>query len=142
MESGTKPVVFLPLAKHFYSYFAHNDKRIPSKITRTEKQKLTNYYWPGNVRELMNLIESSILLSNGNHLEINFSSDPTTGPNTHFIQKPTLDELEKQYIEYVLAETRGQVGGSNGEADVLGIKRTTLNARMKKLGISPGSFRD
>jgi PAS domain S-box-containing protein len=105
-------------------------KTIPQKVM----QALVSYSWPGNVRELGNLIERAVIISHGNRLELGdwlprngVSSDPTT--------ISTLEELEKGHIIEVLELTGWRVSGEKGAARILGMKPTTLESRMKKLGI-------
>jgi transcriptional regulator with GAF, ATPase, and Fis domain len=105
-------------------------KKIES-ISRSDIQALQSYSWPGNVREMKNLIERSMILASGPilHIEIPQMSEPLTSRNR------TLDEVEKDYIVSVLKKTRWRVRGESGAAEILGLKPTTLDARMKKLQI-------
>jgi len=93
------------------------------------------YSWPGNVRELQNIIEHGLVVSKGEYLEI---------PRAYFIHSPLmkektgflpLHEYEKQYILEVLQRTKGVIYGSRGAASILRLKPSTLQSRMKKLGI-------
>src|SRR5262249_41083527 len=113
--------------------------------------RLAQYRWPGNVRELENFIERAVILSRGSELEIPLgelklsnglksagaksaqASGAVMGsrPST-----PTLAENEREIITRALRETNWVVGGANGAAARLALKRTTLISRMKKLGIS------
>jgi len=97
---------------------------------------LTSYSWPGNIRELQNFIECSVILTSGSTLccplarlgsgaEVNSQGEPVT-----------LEDLNREHICRTLQQTRGVIMGPNGAAARLGIKRTTLYARMRKLGIS------
>jgi formate hydrogenlyase transcriptional activator len=94
---------------------------------------LSAWDWPGNVRELENFIERSVILSPGRELLIPVSELEATrqaiAPGT------TLEALERDHILKTLQETRGKVGGIDGAAARLGLKRTTLLSRMEKLGI-------
>jgi formate hydrogenlyase transcriptional activator len=95
---------------------------------------LTNYHWPGNIRELENLIERAVILSRGTVLEVPLAelrqstSHPTVSPNT-------LEAAEREHILRALHETGWILAGPNGAAARLGMKRTTLQSRMQKLGI-------
>ena len=103
---------------------------IPQKVQKA----LINYNWPGNVRELENVIERAVIFSVGNKLEI--GNWLTTKENLPiFTDKPTLNEMEKQYITSVLRDTNWRVRGKNGAAEILAMKPTTLASRMIKLNI-------
>jgi transcriptional regulator of acetoin/glycerol metabolism len=90
------------------------------------------YPWPGNVRELRNLIERSIILGDSSTLRLP-SSEPATRPQ----QAATLtcDDAERAHILKVLNRTRWRIRGKGGAAEILGLKPTTLEARMKKLAL-------
>ena len=91
--------------------------------------------WPGNVRELEHLIERAIILSEGSQLELgDWMVKPAATMGESEI--PTLDDVEREHIKQVLKVSGGQVSGEKGAARLLGIKPTTLESRMKKLGIS------
>jgi PAS domain S-box-containing protein len=101
---------------------------------------LINYGWPGNVRELQNVVERAMILSRGETLELGGvlpvrpgrqrpTSARTKGPGT------TLQDAERSHILSVLEQCDWKVGGRNGAAEQLGLKRSTLQSRMKKLGI-------
>ncbi|MBM3264943.1 MAG: hypothetical protein FJY97_16155 [candidate division Zixibacteria bacterium] len=98
---------------------------------------LLSYAWPGNVRELNNLIERAIILCEGRILQReHIMLDMPVGPQ-ETTDDFTLADLERTHILRVLDRTRGAVGGPSGAARILGLNRTTLIARMKKLGITP-----
>jgi len=117
---------------------------------------LTHYSWPGNVRELENLIERAVLLSPGKELRIPFAelksaalatsggADPSssfasftslTSSTSPTSSISTLEEAERQHILRALKQTQWRIAGPKGAAILLGMKRTTLQARMRKLGI-------
>ena len=94
---------------------------------------LQQWRWPGNVRELENFIERAVILSRGTVLQV-----PITELRDQAATQPaaaTLKESERDHILRVLRETRGKVSGPGGAADRLGVKRSTLQAKMNKLGI-------
>jgi len=91
------------------------------------------YAWPGNVRELENMIERAVILTRGPSLEIPLAELRASAGSTTPV---TLQDAERDHIRRVLEQTSGLVGGPNGAAARLGMKRTTLQSKMKKLGIS------
>jgi formate hydrogenlyase transcriptional activator len=95
-------------------------------------EALVRYPWPGNVRELENLIERAIILTRGTTLEIP-RSELRPAPDTPL--PLTLEDAEREHIRRVLEQANWVVGGPNGGAARLGMKRTTLQSKMKKLGI-------
>jgi formate hydrogenlyase transcriptional activator len=113
------------------------DRRIET-IPSEEMEALTRYHWPGNVRELENLIERAVILSRGPALHISLPQERLSGdaPGTSPV---TLVAAEREHILSALSETNWVIAGSSGAATRLGMKRTTLQSRMAKLGISrPG----
>jgi formate hydrogenlyase transcriptional activator len=104
---------------------------IPAAVIR----KLTRWHWPGNIRELQNLVERAVILTRSSTLEISIPELANSVASTAPATARTSDE--QNTIVRVLKETSGQVGGVNGAAARLGLKRTTLLTRMKKLGIDP-----
>jgi chemotaxis protein methyltransferase CheR len=102
---------------------------IPVNIMTT----LQNYHWPGNVRELENVLERAIINSSGPKLgPIDELEQPFKDLAAH---KKTLDAVEKDYIVRILEQTHWKVSGKNSAAEILGLNRSTLRARMRKLGI-------
>jgi PAS domain S-box-containing protein len=112
-------------------YSERMGKRIES-IPRKTMESLQRYSWPGNVRELKNMIERAVILSKSPslHVEIPGSLESEVPDNMM-----TLEELEKRHIANVLETTGWRVRGKNGAAEILGLKPTTLDSRIKKLGI-------
>jgi formate hydrogenlyase transcriptional activator len=97
---------------------------------------LGRYHWPGNIRELQNLIERAVILSSGRvlkvpHADLRSRPAPATA-NTH----DTLQETERKHMLTALEETKWVLGGPKGAATRLGLKRSTLQFRMKKHGIA------
>ena len=95
---------------------------------------LLNYSWPGNVRELENVIERAIIISQGKKLDLG-NSLPKNNRSTKEARIGTLEEIERRHILKALESTNWRVSGEKGAAKLLGLKRTTLEARMKKLDI-------
>ena len=106
-------------------------KRIES-IPRRTMEALRRYPWPGNVRELRNVIEHAMIISEGKTLGVRMPALAAEEP----VPSPALDEVERKHILSVLEKTRWRLAGEGGAAEQLGLKRTTLQARMKKLGIT------
>ena len=94
--------------------------------------------WPGNVRELENFLERSVILSSGPVLRVPLSElrGGSGRPRKTTLKLTTLDEAERQAILAALRETHGIIAGADGAAARLGMKRTTLNSKMRKLGIN------
>jgi formate hydrogenlyase transcriptional activator len=111
---------------------------IPSKTTAA----LARYSWPGNVRELENVIERAVILSRGPELEVPVgelqmaAERPEEAKLSSNPSPSSLESIERDHILRVLEEVKWVVAGPGGAAARLGIKRTTLQAKMRKLGIS------
>jgi transcriptional regulator with GAF, ATPase, and Fis domain len=105
-------------------------KRIDS-IPKRNMEALQSYSWPGNVRELRNVIERAMILTSGGVLQIPIPSIST--PDN--ARERSLEDMERKCIKDVLEKTAWRISGKGGAAEVLGLKRTTLQAKMKKLGI-------
>ncbi len=122
------------LVKYFAAkYGAKMGKKIAT-VSQKALRDLQAYPWPGNIRELENVIERAVILTSGSQLELGDWLPPRqTGASGSRV--PTLEELEREHIIKVLELTGRQVGGEKGAAKLLGMKRTTLISKMKKLGI-------
>lgn len=127
----------LLLAHHFIERFCGKYNRPALASTPEAEAQLQAYAWPGNVRELENIIERSVLLSPGDTLELSLPTmgRPLNGHAHPFDDLPSMDELQRKYISYVLRKTNGKIAGEHGAAAVLGMKRTSLYNRMNKLGM-------
>jgi len=123
------------LVRYFSQKYARNmEKRIES-IPAAAMRKLTRWHWPGNVRELQNLVERAVILTRSSTLAISVPELGSNGASSNHSKNGNFDEQDR--IVRILKETNGHVGGPNGAAVRLGLKRTTLLTRMKKLGIDP-----
>ncbi len=100
-------------------------------IPRQTIRKLQSYNWPGNVRELENLIERAVITSQEPKLRINLPEQMSLGVEGN----KTLQEIDREYMLRVLKDTQWRIKGTNGAAEILGMKSSTLRDRMKKLGI-------
>ena len=128
----------IPLLVHYFmeKYARRMGKRVET-VPGATMEKLMRWPWPGNVRELQNMIERGVILSRGFVLEIPLteleqSSIPAFNDND---PASTLEAIERQHILRALRDVSWVIGGPSGAAARLGLNRSTLNARMRKLGI-------
>jgi formate hydrogenlyase transcriptional activator len=128
----------IPLLVHFFANkFAQQMKKRIESVPKETMAALVSYNWPGNIRELQNLVERGVILSRGSSLEIPLTElKRSTRSNAATNTSTTLESVERDHILRVLSETRWVIGGPGGAAARLGMNRTTLNHRMRKLGIS------
>jgi formate hydrogenlyase transcriptional activator len=122
------------LVRHFVQKFSRRMNKQIETIPTATMNALVNWDWPGNVRELENLMERSVILSDGPALNAPLA-ELRGGPES-LDSDGTLEGLERQYIIRVLRETSGTIAGPRGAAVRLGMKRTTLQSRILKMGIS------
>jgi formate hydrogenlyase transcriptional activator len=127
----------IPLLVQFFAHrFALQMKKPIERIPRETMAALTSYSWPGNIRELQNLVERGVILSRGPILEIPLTELKQSAKTTDQTEALMLDEVEREHILRVLRESNWVIGGSTGAATRLGLPRTTLNNKMRKLGIT------
>jgi formate hydrogenlyase transcriptional activator len=130
----------IPLLVRFFVHrFAQRMSRQVESIPKETMDALTAWPWPGNVRELENLMERSVILSEGSTLRVPLS-ELRLPPNAVSASDRTLDHAERSHIIRVLRETRGILSGPHGAARRLGLKRTTLQSKMQRLGISAQDY--
>jgi formate hydrogenlyase transcriptional activator len=123
------------LVRYFTQKYARRMEKQVESIPAGTMKKLSGWHWPGNIRELENFIERSVILTRGPVLQVPIG-ELTSNANTPAASGSSdIDEREK--IVRILKETKGRVAGADGAAVRMGIKRTTLISRMKKLGIQP-----
>jgi formate hydrogenlyase transcriptional activator len=136
------------LVRHFVQHFTRRMKKNVDSIPAATMTALCEYHWPGNIRELQNVIERAVIVSTGSVLQVSIGD---LKPRNHTIgnhektggvqmtdarnARRAFDESERKQILGVLAETHWTVGGPDGAAARLGVKRSTLQYRMRKLGI-------
>ena len=133
------------LVRHFAQQFARRMKKTSRRIPTETMEALTRYDWPGNIRELQNLIERAVILSTGATLDVPVDAlngrrtaapgrrpGRTSGP---IAARHTLEEADRRHIIAALERTNWVIAGPGGAAARLGIKRSTLQFRMRKLGI-------
>jgi len=126
------------LAQHFTQKYARRMNKRINTIPESVMQKLQRWSWPGNVRELENLIERSVILTSNSTLSVSLPEKMNSA-----IDAPAIVgnfEEQKRIVE-ILRETKGRISGPNGAASRLGVKRSTLLDRMKKLGIDAREIR-
>jgi formate hydrogenlyase transcriptional activator len=122
------------LVRYFVQRFSRRMNKQIETIPTETMNALTRWEWPGHVRELENFIERSVILSEGTTLNVPLSElRPTYEGARH---DTTLESLEREHILRVLRETGGVISGLRGAAARLGMKRTTLQSRMQKMGIT------
>jgi formate hydrogenlyase transcriptional activator len=127
------------LVRHFTQKFAQRMGRRIESIPTEVMDALLRYPWPGNVRELQNVIERAVILSQNGRLQVDTRS--LVGPEPPQKLNGQLDAHEREVIEAALRASHGRVSGPNGAARRLGIPNTTLEFRIKKLGIDKFQFR-
>ncbi len=121
------PLLVWAMVEEFGKVFGKAIERIPKK----NMEAMERYRWPGNIRELRNLVERAMILSNGTTLVVEIQD----GSATITDEPMTMEGVERMHINAVLEQTGWRIRGRNGAAEILGLKPTTLNSRMKKLGI-------
>jgi formate hydrogenlyase transcriptional activator len=135
------------LVRHFVQEFSRRNNRTINTIPSETMQALVRYHWPGNIRELQNVIERAVIISKGTMLNVplaELQSNAAPKPS-HAAVKSTsadhrglqdiLDETERTEILRALEASNGILAGPTGAAARLGMKRSTLQLRMQKLGI-------
>jgi len=124
------------LTRYFLGKYAVRYNRPMLELTPEQEAMLMEYHWPGNIREIQNIIERAVILSTDESLVIDLPAKKAVGTRHLYSDYPTMDELQRRYIKHALEKTGGKVGGAGGTAELLGMKRTTLQKRMKKLGLA------
>jgi len=135
------------LVRHFAEEISRRMNKTIEAISSETMQALCQYHWPGNIRELQNVIERAVILSSGPSLKVPVTElqprtapvpardDESAGSTRRTPVRSILAEVDRNQIIRALKETDGRIGGPNGAANRLGLKRTTFITRMKKLGI-------
>jgi len=130
------------LVRHFVRKFAQRIGRYIETIPKESMNALMEWNWPGNVRELENLMERSVILSEGNALRVPLAEMWSGGEGSTEESNHTLDSAERLHILRILRETSGVISGPNGAAKRLGLKRTTLQSKMQRLKITRKDYAD
>jgi formate hydrogenlyase transcriptional activator len=140
-RAGDIPV----LVRHFVATHARRMGKNIEKIPNEAMEALQRWKWPGNIRELENMLERAVILTRGPVLYVPLAElddmDPAEPPeDSAEPENPSLRAAEREHILRVLRESKGQIGGPDGAAARLGLKRTTLNSKLKKLGIERSEY--
>jgi len=122
------------LVRFFAQMYSRRMTRNIETIPSDTMEALTRYPWPGNVRELENLVERAVILSPGTVLRVPLS-ELRAADGSSVSSAPTLEQVERDHILQALRDSGWRLSGPGGAAGRLGLKRTTLQSRMKKLGI-------
>jgi formate hydrogenlyase transcriptional activator len=126
------------LVEHFVQKFARRMTKTITSIPKATMDALVEWEWPGNVRELENLIERSVILTQGSVLVSPLNELKPMGTAAEEKDRDeTLEVAEREHILRALRESHGQIGGMKGAAMRLGLKRTTLQSKLKHFGIVP-----
>src|SRR5467141_2902200 len=123
------------LVQYFSQKYARRMQKEIESIPAATMRKLTHWHWPGNVRERQNLVERADIMTRFSTLAISAPELANSGVNLGPAKVNNFDEQDR--IVRILKETKGRVGGPNGAAARMGLKRTTLLTRMNKMGIDP-----
>ena len=127
------------LVRHFAQKFAQRMKKRIDTIPSEAMKALQTYHWPGNVRELENFIERAVILTQGQELFVSLAELQPMPSHTTTSVTTTLEQAERQHILKALRESNWTIGGPGGASTKLGMKRTTLQSKMQKLGIARSS---
>jgi formate hydrogenlyase transcriptional activator len=122
------------LARHFLAAFAERMNKVVDHIPAQTMEAMLAYDWPGNIRELQNFMERGVILSPGSIFQPPFLPTRRQNTNVQTIRK-TLDDATRDHVLQTLEETQWVVGGRHGAAARLGVARTTLISKMRRLGI-------
>ena len=131
------------LVRHFVQHFARRMNKSVESIPKETMRLLVEYSWPGNIRELQNLVERAVILTGGSILNVPASElrqDHAPAEQSSPKEIETLEESERKHILKALHASDWVIAGLDGAATRLGLKRSTLQARMAKLGIRRARF--
>jgi PAS domain S-box-containing protein len=134
------------LVRHFVAAHSRRMGKNIERIPDETMDALKRWKWPGNIRELENLLERAVILTRGPVLYVPLAElesadeDQANEAEDAGMENPTLRAAEREHILRVLREAKGQIGGPEGAAARLGVKRTTLNSKLKKLGIERSDY--
>ena len=135
-----RPEDIPPLVNYFVSKLSKGMRKNIKSIPRQAMEVLTNYQWKSNVRELANFVERAVILSHGDELEVSTAEFQASHSRSFSSPASTFHEAERKVILEALKAASGQISGHGGAAERLGLKRTTLQNKMRRLGISKGDY--
>ncbi len=131
------------LVRHFVATHSRRMGKVIESIPEDAMEALKRWKWPGNIRELENLLERAVILTRGPALYVplaELEAEDEVRDEEEEIDDPSLHAAEREHILRVLREAKGQIGGPEGAAARLGVKRTTLNSKIKKLRIERSDY--
>ena len=131
-----------PLARHFVAQCARRTGRTVPVISDRAMDALKSWSWPGNIRELQNVIERAVILTSGPELVLPLQDLQSRTKRLAAVPKvaATFKDAERDTILRALRDSGGVIAGPAGAAALLGLRRTTLQSKMQKLGIRRPSF--
>ena len=138
-RAGDIPV----LVRHFVAAHGRRMGKAIETIPKQTMDALIKWPWPGNIRELENFLERAVILTRGSVLYVPLAELETSVMEEigkAAVENSTLQAAEREHILRALRDAKGQIGGPEGAAERLSIKRTTLNSKMKKLGIERSDY--
>jgi formate hydrogenlyase transcriptional activator len=130
-----------PLVEHFVRKFASQMKKSITSIPSKTMEMLVRWEWPGNIRELENFVERSVILTPGSVLQAPLAELQSAVDDGDGGKDLTLRGKERERLLRALRDCHGRIGGPDGAAARLGLKRTTLQSKLDHLGLKPGGYR-
>jgi DNA-binding NtrC family response regulator len=128
--------LFPELVTHFLNLHAVRGGKKIQSISPAVLKKLMGYDWPGNIRELEHVIERAVLMNSGDQISSVYLPNQKSADSLRSGEKiKTIDEVDREHILFVLNRTNGKLRGAAGAAELLKIAPSTLQSKMKKLGI-------
>jgi formate hydrogenlyase transcriptional activator len=127
------------LAEHFVRKCATRMHKSVTSIPTKTMESLKQWSWPGNIRELENFVERSVILTHGSVLQSPLRELESANERE---ADDTLEAIEREHIVRALRQSRGRLSGIGGAAERLGMNRTTLQSKLKRLGVDPEKYRE
>lgn len=124
------------LVRHFSEYYSRKLGKPPIKVSAAALDQLSRYPWPGNIRELEHVVERAVLLASGDCISAFMLPDKFPGPaSPNAPDVMSMEDNERRHIMHILKICKGKIAGKGGAAELLQMHPSTLNSRMRKLGI-------